>query len=310
MNDQTKVTKAQRSTERLIDAKVSILQLASELGNIQKACKAAGIARSSFYEIKKAYEQFGRDGLYPTPKRRGRLPHQISEETEASIMTMTREFPSYNYNRIASQLQLTGVGVSGSTVNRVWAKNGLLKKLDRFLWLEREVSQGRGIMTEKALKAIARLKCLEEATDAHVEASYPGELLSQDLYFVGHIKGVGKVYKQAAVDCSSLYAFVRLCVNKLPINSVALVHEKVIPHFDELGISLQAILTDGGREYCGRADTHLYELYLGVQDIEHRLTRPASPWTNGFCERFHRTLKDEFFAKAFREKIYSSVEEL
>lgn len=185
-----------------------------------------------------------------------------------------------------------------------------MKKLSRYLWLEREVSEGRGIMTERALKAVQRLKRLQQASDQHVEANRPGELVSQDLYFVGVIKGEGKIYLQSAIDCSCSVGFARLCVSKQPIHSVALLHELVVPFYDALGIGLAAVLTDCGREYCGRPDNHFFELYLGSLNVEHRTTRPASPYTNGFAERFHRTLKDEFFAKVFREKIYGSVEEL
>lgn len=296
--------------ERLIDAKISILQLAQELKNVQQLCRTAGIARSSFYEIKKAYEQFGREGLRPKPKRRPRMPNETPPEIVEKVLDMTRRHPSYSYNRIANQLQLEGVGISGTGVRKVWARHDLTKKLDRYLWLEQESKEGRATMTEKALRAIQRLKRLEEASDQHIEASAPGELLSQDLYFVGFIKGVGKVYAQSAVDCSCSVGFARLCLSKQPIHAVALVHEKIIPFYDEQGIPVQAILTDGGREYCGRPDNHFYELYLGAQNIEHRVTRPASPYTNGFVERFHRTLKDEFFAKVFREKWYDSIESL
>lgn len=296
--------------ERLIDAKISLLQLAKELNNIQKLCKTAGIARSSFYEIKKAYEQFGREGLKPKPKRRPRMPNETPPEIVEKILDMTRQHPSYSYNRIANQLQMIGVGISGTGVRKVWGRHDLARKLDRYLWLEKEVSEGRGIMTEQALKAIQRLKRLEEASDQHVEAHHPGELLSQDLYYVGFIKGVGKVYMQSAVDCSCSVGFAKLCLSKQPIHSVSLVHEKIIPFYDEREIGLKAILTDGGREYCGRQDNHFYELYLGAQNIEHRVTRPASPYTNGFVERFHRTVKDEFFAKVFREKWYDSIEAL
>jgi transposase len=296
--------------DRLIDAKVSILQLAEKLESISEACKVAGIARSSFYEIKKAYEQFGREGLYPRARRKPRMPNQFPEEIVNRILEMTRKEPSFSYVRIASQLQLQGISVSPGGVRKVWERHGLVRKLSRYLWLERESAEGRGIMTERALKAIARMKRLEEATDQHVEANRPGELLSQDLYFVGHIKGIGKIYAQSAVDCSCSVGFARLCISKQPIHSVALVHERIIPFYDGLGLQLSAILTDGGREYCGRADNHFYELYLGSQNVEHRVTRPASPYTNGFVERFHRTLKDEFFAKVFREKIYTTLEEL
>lgn len=295
---------------RLIEAKISILQLAHELGNISKACKKAGIARSSFYEIKKAYESFGRSGLEPKPRRSPRMPNAFPEELVKKILDKTREFPSYSYNRVANELQLEGVSVSGQGVRKIWQRHNLTRRLSRFLWLEKEVSEGRGMLTEQAIKALKRLKRLEEATDQHVEAHSPGELLSQDLYFVGHIKGVGKIYMQSVIDCSCSYVFARLCLNKLPIHSVAIVHEKVLPFYDEHGVPLQSILTDCGREYVGRADRHFFELYLGAQDIEHRTTRPASPYTNGFAERFHQTLKNEFFAKKFREKWYKNVEEL
>ncbi len=145
------------SKDRLIDAKVSILQLANELKNISKACKTAGIARSSFYEIKKAYEQFGRDGLEPKTRRKPRMPNEIAGEVEAKVLDLTRENPSYSYNRIADQLQLLGISISGTGVRKVWARHDLCRKLSRYLWLEREVSSGRGLMTEQALKAVNRL---------------------------------------------------------------------------------------------------------------------------------------------------------
>lgn len=296
--------------ERLIDAKVSLLQLSVEMKNISKACRKAGIARSSFYEMKKAYEQFGRDGLAPQDPGRPKGSGRLAPELEEKILAKTREFASYSHNRIADELEMEGVSVSGTGVRGVWLRHGLNTKLQRYLWLEREAGEGRAVMTEKALKAVARLKRLDEASDNHVEASRPGELLSQDLYFVGCIKGVGKIYAQSAVDCATSVGFSKLCVTKKSIHSTALVHEKILPFFDEQGLDVAAILTDCGREYCGLPDTHLFEAYLSAQGIEHRTTRPAAPYTNGFVERFHQTLKNEFFAKAFREKIYTSVEEL
>lgn len=298
------------SQNRLIDLKISILQLAQEMGNISAACKKAGIARSSFYDIRKAYEQFGRAGLEPEPRRHGRIPNQTSPEDEAFVLEMTRKYPAYSYVRISSQLQLEGKAIGSNAVRGVWQRHGLEKKIARLLWVDQEATAGRAVVTEAMLRKIQRLKRLDEATDNHVEANEPGELISQDLYFVGTIKGVGKVYMQSAVDCATSVGFAKLCLNKLPIHAAALVHERVLPFYDRLGAYVKTILTDCGREYCGRPDQHLFELYLGAQDIEHRTTRPASPFTNGFVERFHRTLKDEFFSKAFRQKWYQSIDEL
>lgn len=296
--------------DRLIDTKISILQLATELGNISKACKTAGIARSSFYDIKKAYEQFGRAGLEIKEKTPPKMPNEFSEEIVEKVLDMTRQHPSYSYQRIGAQLNLLGIGISGSGVRNIWMKRGLNKRIARFLWLEKEVSEGRGILTEKTIRSLKRLKRINEATDQHIDVNSPGELLSQDLYFVGCIKGVGRIYMQSVVDCSSSVGFAKLCVNKMPMTSVAVVHEKVIPFYDEMGIDIKAILTDCGREYCGLIERHPFELYLAAQNIKHKTTRPASPFTNGFVERFHQTVKNEFFAKAFREKIYTTVDEL
>lgn len=307
MNDNN-IIEVTSEQQRLIDAKVSLLQLAKELGNIQKACRAAGIARSSFYEIKKAYEQFGKEGL--RPNRRGKRVEPIPPEIEEKVLEFTREYPSYSYKRLMDQLQLEGYGIGESQIKRVWKKHDLSKKLDRFLWLDKEATEGRAVVTEKALKAIRRLKRLDEASDQHIQVSEPGELVCQDLYFVGTIKGVGRVYMQSAIDCFCSVGFAKLSVSKQPIHSVALVHEQILPFYDELKLPVQTILTDNGREYCGRSDRHLFELYLGAQSVDHRTTKTASPWTNGFVERFHRTVKDEFFAKAFRSKWYKSVDEL
>jgi Integrase core domain len=70
------------------------------------------------------------------------------------------------------------------------------------------------------------------------------------------------------------------------------------------------MLTDCGTEYCGNSQSHEYQLYLAIEDIDHTRTKTKSPQTNGICERFHRTVLDEFYRVAFRKKIYTSIEAL
>ena len=101
--------------------------------------------------------------------------------------------------------------------------------MSRFLWLDKEASQVRGTLPEETLKVLKRLKASKEASDRHIEVSFPGEIICQDLYFVGRIKGVGKVYMQSAVDCYSSLGFAKLSVSKKPLHSVALLHERVLP---------------------------------------------------------------------------------
>jgi transposase InsO family protein len=142
-----------------------------------------------------------------------------------------------------------------------------------------------------------------------VESGAPGELLSADTFFVGTLKGVGKVYLHAVVDTYGSYAFGFLHVSKQPEAAVAVLHNDVLPFYRKLGLPVGAVLTDNGREFCG-TEKHPYELYLELNDIEHRRTRVRSPRTNGFVERFNRTVLDEFFRIKMRETFYETVEAL
>ena len=97
---------------------------------------------------------------------------------------------------------------------------------------------------------------------------------------------------------------------KVPMTAVDVLNDRVLPFYEEHGVAIEHLLTDNGRETCGKPLSHPYELYLTIQQIEHRRTQIGSPETNGFCERFHRTVKEEFFAVAFRRTFYESVDQL
>lgn len=142
-----------------------------------------------------------------------------------------------------------------------------------------------------------------------MESNRPGELLSQDTFYVGHLKGVGKVYLNTPVDTYGSYAFGFLHTSKQPEAAVALLHNNVLPFYKNLDLTVQAVLTDNGREFCGK-DSHPYEIILALNEIEHQHTQVRRPQTNGFVEKFNRTVLDEFFRTALRTKFYESVESL
>jgi transposase InsO family protein len=145
--------------------------------------------------------------------------------------------------------------------------------------------------------------------ERHIESNCPGELLAQDTFFVGTLKGVGRVYLHAVVDTYGSFAFGFLHTARIAEAAVSVFHNDVLPFYREHGLEVKAVITDNGREFCGN-DSHPYELYLALCDIEHRRTKVRHPQTNGFVERFNRTVLDEFFRTAFREKIYEGVEPL
>lgn len=296
--------------EQLIKARMGMLALSDELKNIAKACKLAGVSRSHFYEIKKAYETFGKEGLAPQTRRRPRMPNQTPPELERQILQMTEQYPTYSYVRLANQLKLVGIGASPAAVRNVWQRQGLATRFSRLLWLERRSAEGGIVLTERLLKLLQRTQARSQDPEAHVESPHPGYLLCQDTYFVGTIKGVGRIYMQSVVDAFCSVGFGKLYLSKQPMTAVDVLNDRALPFYDERDVRVEHLLTDNGREFCGRPLQHPFELFLTVNEIMHRNTRVAAPYTNGFCERFHRTVADEFFKIAFRTKLYTSLAEL
>jgi len=296
--------------EQLIKARLGMLALADELKNIARACRLAGVSRSHFYEIKQAYETFGKEGLAPKVRRRPQMPNQTPPELERQILTMTEQYPTYSYLRLADQLKLVGVSVSAGAVRAVWQRHGLATRFARLLWLERRSAEGGLVLTERLKRLLQRAQARSQDPEAHVESAAPGYLLCQDTYYVGTIKGVGRIYMQSVVDAFCSVAFGKLYLSKLPMTAVDVLNDRVLPFYEARRVAVQHILTDNGREFCGRPLHHPYELFLAIHQIEHRNTKVHAPYTNGFCERFHRTVSDEFFKVTFRKRFYLSLAEL
>lgn len=164
-------------------------------------------------------------------------------------------------------------------------------------------------MTEAQVSALEKKKEDDEVC-GEIETSHPGYLGSQDTFYVGNLKGVGRIYQQTFVDTYSKVAFCKLYITKTPITAADLLNDKVLPFFEAEDMSILRMLTDRGTEFCGKAESHDYELYLAVNNIDHSKTKAKSPQTNGICERFHKTILNEFYQVNFRKKLYMSLEEL
>lgn len=289
--------------------KLSLLQLASELKNVSRACKIMGYSRQQFYEIRRNYQTYGAEGLIdrlPGPK--GPHPNRVAEEVEKVILDHCLKHPTQGCQMVADLLALQGVQVSSMGVRGVWMRHDLLTKEKRLLRLEKEVSDRRLELNEEQIRILERFS--PEFRERHIQTEAVGELVAVDTFFVGTLKGVGKVYLQSVLDCHSRYAFGRLYTSKIPLTAVHVLNEDVLPFFEKHDVPVRTILSDNGREYCGRPDQHPYELFLQLEGIEHRTTRVRRPQSNGFIERFHRTLLDEHLRIKGREKWYETVEEM
>ena len=209
----------------------------------------------------------------------------------------------------ANELKKRAISVSPAGVRTIWVRHDLQTFALRLKALSAKVAQEGIILTEDQVRALERAKQEKEA-HGEIETEHPGYLGAQDTYYVGNLKGVGRIYQQTFIDTYSKVAFAKLYDRKHAITAADMLNDRVLPFFEEHGVPLLRILTDRGSEYCGNRESHEYALYLDLENIDHTRTRTKSPQTNGICERFHQTIQNEFYASAFRRKLYHSLEQL
>ena len=228
---------------------------------------------------------------------------------ETEVLNLTIENPALGQIRVANELSKKGILLSASGVRSIWLRNDLETFQKRLKALETKRAQDGILLTEQQMAALEKAKERREAC-GEIETEHPGYLGSQDTYYVGTMKGVGRIYQQTFIDTYSRIAFAKLYTEKTAITAAHLLNEVVLPWFAAQEVSLLRVLTDRGTEYCGKVEHHAYQLYLAIENIDHSRTKVRHPQTNGICERFHRTMKQEFYDIAFRKKLYHNLQEL
>ena len=295
--------------QNVIKHKVGLLNLAAELGNVSRACKVMGFSRDTFYRYQAAVAEGGIDALLDANRRKPNPKNRVEEATETAVVGFAIEQPAFGQVRVSNELRKRGIFVSPSGVRSVWLRQNLESFKKRLTALERHVAETGTVLTEAQVQALER-KQDDDVAHGEIETAHPGYLGSQDTFYVGTLKGVGRIYQQTFVDTYSKWATAKLYTTKTPITAADLLNDRVLPFFAEQGMGVIRILTDRGTEYCGKPETHDYQLYLALNEIEHSKTKAMHPQTNGICERFHKTILQEFYQVTFRRKIYRSIEEL
>lgn len=295
--------------EKIIKPKLGVLELAKQLGNVSKACKVMGYSRDSFYRFKQLYENGGEEALQEISRKKPNIRNRVPDYIEEAVTNLAIENPALGQVRASHELSQRGIMISASGVRSIWLRNDLETLKKRLKALEAKVAQDGILLTEDQLKMLEKAK-LEKEAHGEIETEHPGYLGSQDTYFVGTMKGVGRIYQQTFIDTYSRVAFAQLYTEKTAITAAHALNEKVIPWFNEQDVPLLRVLTDRGTEYCGLVENHAYQLYLALEDIDHSKTKARHPQTNGICERFHKTIKEEFYSVTFRKKVYHTLEEL
>jgi transposase InsO family protein len=262
--------------------------------------------RVSFYEWKRRYQTHGLEGLLDLPPVHKTHPQTTPEHVKEAVLELSARHPSWGCKRLEAELRREGVLISNFAIQGILVKVGRGTRFERFLALEEEALKGIEIPKE-------HLQTLEKLNPAfkerHVESSRPGELVSFDTFYVGTFKAIGKVYLVTAVDTFGSYAFGTLTTQRNAMAAAELLYAHVAPFYESHELALSAVLTDNGTEFCG-TEEHPFEQLLFLMQIQHRRTRVKRPQTNGFVERFHRTILDEFFRIALRGTIFEDLEPL
>jgi transposase InsO family protein len=293
----------------IIRRKLNIVELGQTLNSVSDACRKLGISRQHYYDIKKAIEEEGLDGLLEKSRRMPRYGNRVAVEIEEKLLDYSLQFPTHGQVRTANELMKLGIQISAGGVRSIWMRHNLQVKSLRLKRLERWAAENTEVLTESQVKALEEAK-EEREVHGEVESPHPAFLVAQDTVYIGTIKGVGRIYQQTAIDTHANVGFAKVYSDKTALCAADLLNDRVLPAYDEHNIGVLRILTDNGREYCGLKDSHPYELFLHLNDIEHTRIRVRRPQTNGSVERLNQIIKEEFYGVAFRKKLYGTIEDI
>ena len=275
-----------------------LLELADELGNVSEACRQMGVSRTRYYEWKHLAERYGLDALTPKSRRRPQLPNATPTHVVAELLTMAVTEPTIGCRQYADRLGERGWWVSKTTVQKLLVDHGLGRRAQRVARAAAIAAATTGLVTE----AVAE----DEPFGFCHWAAGPGELVAVDSFYVGNLKGVGRVYQLTAVDTATRWAMVAIILGTPDGAATARFLELMVRRFRRLGVGVRAVLSDNGPEYIAAG----FRAAVAAKGIAHVRIPPRSPNHNAVCERFQGTALQECWRPAFHRRRFTTIRQL
>jgi transposase InsO family protein len=275
-----------------------VLALADELGNVKAACELVGVSRTSFYEWRRVAEAYGLEALMPKTRRRPQEPNATPTHVVEDLLTVAVLCPTIGCRQYADRLAERGYTVSKSTVQKLLVEHGLGRRHQRVARAAAITAATTGLVTDAAREP-------EPFGFCHYAAA-PGDLVAIDSFYIGNLKGVGKVYQLTAIDTATRWAIMMIVLG--PVNAAHTIRfiDHIVRRYRRLGVPVRAVLSDNGPEYVASG----FRAHLAARGIGHVRIPPRSPNHNAVCERFHGTALQECWRPAFHRRRFTSIAQL
>jgi transposase InsO family protein len=285
------------TTGAVIEQHRRSLLIYAERHGISQACRAFGVSRTTFYKLKIQLLKTG--SLAPKPRHRPRMPNEIALSKKKLLLEMVQEHPNWGPRAYADGFRQHGISISYVTIWSHLKRFGLNRRFHRLVYLER-LGSIQQPLTERTIKTIRR------GASKAFKGLYPGHIVGIDTFFVGRLKGVGRIYQMTGIDLCSRFGWAKLYTATGQDASIDLVENVLLPKFYANGVTVESVLSDNGSEFKG----HRFQQMLKVYDIQHLKIPVGKPMLNGTCERFQRTILEGFYQPIFRKKFFHSLAEL
>ncbi|HEY5155636.1 MAG TPA: DDE-type integrase/transposase/recombinase [Acidimicrobiales bacterium] len=285
-------------TEIIYQRRVRVLDLADELGNVSEACRIIGVSRTKFYDWRRTASAYGLDALMPKDRRRPQEPNATPTHVVTDLLAIAMAEPTIGCRQLADRLEARGYRVSKSTVQKILVEHALGRRAQRVARAAAIVAFTTGLVTETVM---------EDAPFGFCHwAARPGDLVALDSFYVGNLKGVGKVYQLTAIDTATRWAVIMIILGPVTASHTAAFIDHVIRRYRKHGITVRAVLSDNGPEYIAAG----FKAHLATRGLTHRRIPPRSPNHNAVCERFQGTVLQECWRPAFHRRRFTSIRQL